>query len=500
MSVSERQKTSIKLEIGSYLVIPITLLEPHPIREIRKDNVERIKKNIQEKGFNSSRVLTVIKEGEKYLVVAGNHRLKAIQELGLKAVPCMVTTGDVYSIAVRDNQDEETFAKLDLFDWLGIIGNLRKEGLTLEEIGEKIGWSESKVMQYSALLSKILTPILDLCKQHQIGRVSEKLTRVSFDFSEGWFRTSGLYQLNEKYQLDCIERFIIDKCNWSKQKLQKETTKYQRWQEYIKVAKEKLVDSEKIDILLSLIENDSFKTEIQLLGKITDLNNHSKNKLICGDSTIELLTIPDGSIDLIITDSPYGKRFGDNRSKYKDHITKSTIENNGFDEALTLLDSVCKILVDKTKPDCHCYFFTSWAVYPEFLEIIKRYFTVKNMIVWDKQNHSCGDLEYSWGNRHELIIFATKGKRPLSHRKQDIISIPKVSSQKLIHPTQKPVEIITELLDVSLQPSDLVCDPFMGSGSTIKALKDHQIDCNYIGIEFSREMFEKAKAFIGGDE
>ena len=46
---------------------------------------------------------------------------------------------------------------------------------------------------------------------------------VGFNFTERWFRDSGLYNLNEKYQMDCIKRFIIDKCNWSKQKLQKET-------------------------------------------------------------------------------------------------------------------------------------------------------------------------------------------------------------------------------------------------------------------------------------
>jgi len=50
-------------------------------------------------------------------------------------------------------------------------------------------------MQYSALLGNILTRILDLCRQYQKGRVSEKLTGVSFDFTEGWFRTSGLYDL-----------------------------------------------------------------------------------------------------------------------------------------------------------------------------------------------------------------------------------------------------------------------------------------------------------------
>ncbi len=79
--------------------------------------------------------------------------------------------------------------------------------LTQEKIGEKIGWSETQVANYN----KILTPILELCKTNQIGRVSEKLTNVIFDFTEGWFRTSGLYNLNSEHQMKVIEWFINDK-------------------------------------------------------------------------------------------------------------------------------------------------------------------------------------------------------------------------------------------------------------------------------------------------
>ena len=64
----------------------------------------------------------------------------------------------------------------------------------------------------------------------------------------------------------------------------------------------------------------------------------------------------------------------------------------------------------------------------------------------------------------------------------------------MIHPTQKPTELIKQILEVSANKHDLVCDPFMGSGSHIKAAKDY--GCNYIGIELDSEMFEKAKNYI----
>ena len=85
---------------------------------------------------------------------------------------------------------------MDLFDWLDIIKKLRDEGLTQSQIGERIGWSESKVKQYSALLSTVVTQVLNLARQYQIGRVTPEVTFATFNFTEGWFRNSGLYDLN----------------------------------------------------------------------------------------------------------------------------------------------------------------------------------------------------------------------------------------------------------------------------------------------------------------
>jgi hypothetical protein len=96
--------------------------------------------------------------------------------------------------------DEDTYAPMDLFDWLGIIKALKAEGLTQEKIGEKIGWSTEKVKQHSALLTSIVTKVLQLALAHQQGRVTEEVTTVTFDFTEGWFRNSGLYELWPCYQ------------------------------------------------------------------------------------------------------------------------------------------------------------------------------------------------------------------------------------------------------------------------------------------------------------
>ena len=72
---------------------------------------------------------------------------------------------------------------------------------TQAEIGDRIGWSREQVRNYIFVLDKIGTGVLDLARKYQNGRVPRNGTIVPFDFTEGWFRDSGLYALCEKYQL-----------------------------------------------------------------------------------------------------------------------------------------------------------------------------------------------------------------------------------------------------------------------------------------------------------
>ena len=126
---------------------------------------------------------------------------------------------------------------MDLFDWLSIIRQLKDKGLTLKEIGKKINMEESMIKMYSSLLKNLVAEVVDFCKQYQINRATKKVAIATFDFTLKWFMDSGLYDLQSftfinidkeeikrNYQLNCLESFIKDKCNWSKQKLQSETT------------------------------------------------------------------------------------------------------------------------------------------------------------------------------------------------------------------------------------------------------------------------------------
>lgn len=231
------------------------------------------------------------------------------------------------------------------------------------------------------------------------------------------------------------------------------------------------------------------KEKIQLQRIETKISENIKN----GNCLEILENLEDGCIDIVLTDPPYGINYISNRSIYEDSITKRGLMNDG-NEAFEILEKTCQILTNKVSVNAHLYFFCSWSVFSKFEYIISKYFTIKTPLVWDKGNKGSGDLENDWGNQTEIIIFCVKGKKLVNNRRGNLLSIPRLHSTKMVHPTQKPVELITEILAVSYIKGDFIVDPFMGSGSTIKAC--NKINAKSLGIEIDNEMFNIANKFI----
>jgi len=216
-----------------------------------------------------------------------------------------------------------------------------------------------------------------------------------------------------------------------------------------------------------------------------------------GNSLDILETLEDGCIDIVLTDPPYGIDYVSNRSTDENAITKRGLLNDSKDEAFDLLDKTCEILQRKTAVNSHLYFFCSWSVFSKFEAIISKYFTIKTPIVWDKGNKGSGDLDNDWGNQTEIIIYCVKGKKLINSRRGNLINVSRLHTSKMIHPTQKPNELIKEILEVSFNEGDFIVDPFMGSGSTIKVCQELKAKC--LGIELDKEMFNIANNYINGN-
>ncbi len=71
----------------------------------------------------------------------------------------------------------------------------------------------------------------------------------------------------------------------------------------------------------------------------------------------------------------------------------------------------------------------------------------------------------------------------------DVLDFPYSSNR--LHPTQKPIEALTPLVEAFTRPGDLVLDPFCGSGSTLEAAQ--QLGRDWIGIELSNRHYQTAR-------
>ncbi len=187
---------------------------------------------------------------------------------------------------------------------------------------------------------------------------------------------------------------------------------------------------------------------------------------VMGDC-IELLDrLPAESVDLALTDPPYGIGYRSNRRK--DGAHRRQIAN---DSDLNIVHRSARRIHRVLKPDSALYMFADRNRQDEVAAVLARAgFRVKNRIIWDKGNHTAGDCRGAFGFRYEILFLAVKG-RPLirGKRHDDIWRFPRVPGQKLAHQNEKPVPLLVQAIEAFSDPGALVIDPFMGSGSTGEA-------------------------------
>jgi adenine-specific DNA-methyltransferase len=208
-----------------------------------------------------------------------------------------------------------------------------------------------------------------------------------------------------------------------------------------------------------------------------------------GDSVELCQRFKDGRVDCIITDPPFGV---DNLSNMAvtDHGKKYArkIANDESPEvAIKVFQQVMNSLLPKTKADCDLYIFTSYQVLSSWLTMTDQFlfdhgFRRKAVLVWEKEGPGMGDLECPWGMGCEFILFFQKGRREKSaQRRNNVIHMPQLRPNQLIHPHEKPEPLLEMLIKASTEPGEFLVDPFGGSGSLVRAAK--RCDRSAVAIE-----------------
>lgn len=218
--------------------------------------------------------------------------------------------------------------------------------------------------------------------------------------------------------------------------------------------------------------------------------DETRFQLTRGDAVAWLRTLPDESIDLVVTDPPYeslekhraiGTTTRLKHSKASSNDWFEIFPNERFGELFT---EVYRVL----KRNSHFYLFcdpeTMFVAKPE---AEKAGFKFWKPLIWNKLRIGMG---YHYRAMYECVLFFEKGKRKLHDLGiSDIIEHPRVNGG---YPAEKPPQVASVLIGQSTEPGALVIDPFMGSGSTGVAAVG--LGRNFMGNDLCEEAMQITRA------
>ena len=224
-----------------------------------------------------------------------------------------------------------------------------------------------------------------------------------------------------------------------------------------------------------------------------------------GDCYEIIPTLPDNSIDLVITDPPYdfnGQVSGGGMFSTKNKERYGRKREVAMLKELEVLDSVKfvpSVFLDLIKPKLkrfYGYFFCNKTLVAEYIGWANKNKFSYDILTLEKKNpvpahstHHVSSLEYIVLIRDKGTYFQGSGLNPDDYKKTFV-----TYCQKRIHPAEKPVEFLERFVRTSYPENGVILDPFMGSGSTGIACLNNKRD--FIGIEKNEGYFNLASERI----
>lgn len=200
------------------------------------------------------------------------------------------------------------------------------------------------------------------------------------------------------------------------------------------------------------------------------------SRIIRGDCVKVMASLPEGSVDFILTDPPY-------LVSYRDRSGRSLINDDNDAWLKPAFREMHRLL----RPDSLCVSFYGWHKVDVFMDAWKAAgFRVVGHIVFRKRYSSRARYV---GYRHESAYLLAKGFPAFPDRPPPDVLEWQYSGNRL-HPTQKPVEPLKILIDAFTAPGAVLLDPFCGSGSTLAAARE--LKRRFIGIAVDPVHFRTA--------
>ena len=181
--------------------------------------------------------------------------------------------------------------------------------------------------------------------------------------------------------------------------------------------------------------------------------------------------ISTNSVDLLLTDPPYGIDIDENMEAMKE-VGKFKYKDE-FKEAVWLYHILAKESSRFIKEDGHAFIFFA----PELYEIVKDLFISAGWqsnhrpIIWIKYTSGQCNQPTMWPSAcYEMCMYFRKEKsKIIIEGKPDWVQFNPVPPEQKLHPSEKPVDLIREFIQRVALPGDVLFDPCMGSGAIIEA-------------------------------
>lgn len=212
--------------------------------------------------------------------------------------------------------------------------------------------------------------------------------------------------------------------------------------------------------------------------------------LLNGDCLDILKNIKTGSVDLVLTDPPYNIARDNNFNT----MGRAGIDFGEWDkdaDILSYIVEVNRILNKNGSLIC----FNDWKNLGDISKFAETNgFDTKDMIRLEKSNPMPRNRDRRYITDYECAIwFTKKGAKWVFNRQDDKYQRPKFvySIDKGLHPTQKSLKLMEDLVKIHSNENQIVLDPFMGSGTTGLACKN--LNRKFIGIEKDEAYFKIAE-------
>lgn len=216
------------------------------------------------------------------------------------------------------------------------------------------------------------------------------------------------------------------------------------------------------------------------------------DKIYNEDCLVGMKQIPDGTIDLCVTDPPYelteGGCCGGLEINFNS-VSKEKMRKNEMFEIPPFEDWMREVY-RTLKNGTHFYCMTNDKNLKDMIIAAESVgFKEVNILVWSKYMHT--PLAFYMKNIEFVILFRKGSARKINHPGDFALieGIRGVFGDK-IHPSEKPVPLFQKFVENSTNEGDVVLEPFMGCGTLARAC--HRSKRHFIGFELNKEYYDKA--------